>query len=497
MKKIVTLTVIILLFVSCGGKEDKNEKLYREHLSKGKSYLTQGNYQSAEKEFKSALKYKSTSEAKYGLAIASTLSINDLVVMIVRTMGQGASYFSLSEGEGERMMKLVEEVIRGFKEKYDIASETWEEVLKIPNPGFSIKELPVYFGTKPVLLFKNKLSQPEALFFASFVFLTDSILNLFYSQSLTADILGAYLFYKNNGGTRGFYLSRLLAYILTENPDFLTTAHPDAWEIAGKRMKEGIDTFTKLFSEEFNTDSISFKKGTLAIKYYNSSPPITDPTFTSKDFNIPQFPDEITLAFNKDVKIAIENGPLQIISTYLALILNFILPSLESMLGNYADLLSNLLDPQSLYTALSIFIPAETIYFNLSDFFANPSSMRYWLPVTAGINNIYENHLVMEWECSNLDSHGYPPGPAGLACDKNAELTDSPHFSGANQIPADGIEARGPYLLIPDPSLNNLLYLNGGKVSDSLPDEIKKADLLTFNAVLNYILDNILSTVEY
>ncbi|GEM_PF-5285925 len=487
MRKV--LVILLLLSIGCGGKNEIPEE-YFTHLENGKRLLLQARYVEAGREMEKALRVYNGEEALYGLAISKTLSINDLMIMLVRTVAQGSSYIPMAEGE--RMMKEVEKTAGGLATQYMESAELWNNLLeRYKKPVFE-GDVPVYFATVPLLEFREELGRKEALFFSSMVNITAFILTLFYSQSLTADILGAYLFYRNHGGTRGFQLSRLIAYILTENRDLLTLRNGDLWKKSGEFLDKGVKDFYEFLGEEFETPSMQFKDGELLFKFFNSRSPSEEPQFGTFKVTIPS---PLTSSVMGG-KIYLEDGFLQTISVYLGILIKFLAPSLKTFLGSYANYL-DFIEPSLLVQTIETVIPEKSLAFDFKSFFSSPDSMRYFFPVTRGVSNIFENDLYLEWECDDLDSHGYPGGVAGLICEKNSSLTDSEHFAGGFKIAKDGILSRAPYMLFADPSINGLLYLNGSKFSDILPEGLKKSDLLLLNAFLGYAVNKILSVIGY
>ena len=80
----------------------------------------------------------------------------------------------------------------------------------------------------------------------------------------------------------------------------------------------------------------------------------------------------------------------------------------------------------------------------------------------------------------------------------NDILTGVDNFSEKYHIAADGIRSRAPYMVIIDPTFDNLLWINPTELSEAFKkSSLEKANLTTFKALTGYVLTQILNTIVY
>lgn len=379
-----------------------------------------------------------------------------------------------------------------------------------------VDAVPVYLGITPTMIFRGHFDAGDVLLMRAVASLVTGILDVLVGQDLDTDLMSVISGVKSMFGDTIDWpvISRLAAYLLVEDPRFLTL-HPED----GQRFFEDarvrfaavgplLDA-ALLKMDELGTDAddVSFVEHLAGSTVLNVRSRIR----LDDDRNVIEEPwylilSEPTLQAFRDcshsiltpgAKVTLHGGVIPVLSTVVA---GFVRVGLLDLLGislpGGIDLAA--LEVDDLQGLLRTLLP-NVMAFDWGAFYQHPVGLRAWLPSATTDRPMLENVLRAEWECpEDTAADGYPTGSLRLLCAETAALADGPHFVDTSwATEADGIASGFPVLAFDDPTLNGMAYVDlDGMDKGTDATTYQAATGTTLNAALAKLLVGVLSLLQ-
>jgi hypothetical protein len=507
-------------------------------LEEGKSRLGQADYVGARAYFTRVLdRYDSTHpQASFGLALTGLLELGNQLLQVptfIMSPGNGGLFPSADQPGNQMVYEAVREILENYRTRFLLLSSRLALISNDSRFSFSIASAPVYSGEQKVVDLGGEYDLGD-------IFILDAVISSvlggieqLYSVNFLADYLGLvnfasrYLSEELVNGPPDFSLySGLLVYLLKDSryPEFLELA-PDGKE----RMIRAGKWYGQATGSLLNAlDWLGKRKGTCSshLVYYEDTngdgkysggepllfPELTIPQWTSLRLKINLTPEAIQgiRAISDSFSFSSRRVSLY---RHLFPIAEVVLAGASESLGISSNLSREIW--QGLTGAVG-----DHLEFELGHYFREPVSARSLLPAwntgedrdqafdDAGefkVDRFQDaNRFLLEW-----DACEYPEAATGFICSRSA-ASDRGHFSETDlfpdfprvtAIPADGVISPAPYFPFPDPSFNDLFWVNLNGIPNlngagSADPDFHPADLYELNALLSYYSVFLLPWVE-
>jgi len=510
-----------------------------EWIAEGKRQLRDGEAGFAVKAFEEAVALEpDNTDALFGMALAGMVYGSELFVMAVSLIDQFMSepgpifpaafgrlpgpVVSISSAletppddwsQNEYLASEIHRIFMRIRDHFVTAIEYLEKV-KDRDLNFEVEAVPVYLGIKPMLMYRGIFDAGDVHLMNAIANTVVGITDVLAGQDLTTDVLTLVGFVKSgldSGTTDAKAVFEYAAYLLSQDERFLTLHAEDGeylfndaqerFAAAGPAIATGMDKARGLGdgAEQISLVEDTGDKHVLRVRsrvrYQADGVPYEEDI-------VFHFTDDILQALGDASDSIEDNGdPVTLHGA--------ILPILAVMLSAASQ--CGVLDAVGLelpidlgafeipgVVALLQSLLPNVMAFDWGEFFKEPVGLRAWLPAITEGMGVFEDTVIVEWECpDDLDEHGYPSGSLGLLCGSDAELIDSSHFQGSQyEIEADGIASGFPVFAFPDPTLNSLAMVDlDGEEGSTDSSTFELADGSSLNAALAKLLDGILALV--
>ena len=454
--------IISLLFFACGKGEKTNvPKEYYDYLKEGKGFLAKGEPAKAEDSFEKGLKYYDGDEALYGLVIARGLKGLELINMITSL----AFWAPPASSENDEIENYILNIFSQFRALNKEAGDLTDKLLKRNDPAFTIDNLPFNIWSAEVLNLKGKWNKGDLYFLRSYFRAMESIFSFLLSFSLHGDYLGTISFARKYiyGTINGEVIGKIYAYILLHNPDFLKLEDIGSWKEFAEALKESLSSFnTFLKTGGGSIFTLSFQD-TGPFLRLGIDPETQNEIVLQLPDLFPNAVSDFVANFEGKVKFLEWKDDIAPVLSVITGIVISILPLAYfkwQIPQQYAALLKTLANPSFLDNLLVGLLP-DSFGFDIGSFASRPVGLRNLLPLPRYDLPETSSTLYWEWECQERGRDGYPLGKMGIMCRNDDTFIDSPHFADTKwAIEKDGFAGKLPYLIFPDPTFNNLLYVN-------------------------------------
>ena len=518
--------MMILLVSSCGTTGGDDLEKVSALLDEGKSRLSQADYLGAKVHFERILDQYDPfhSQAHFGIVIAELLELGDQASEMTHFVGGSGSsgFFPLVDQPGNRQVyEAVRGVLENLESRLLLVSNRLDLIHEDPIFRFSVQSAPIYRGEDTVVELGGEYDPGDVYCIDAVVSLLLGMAGHALSVDFLADFLGLFDFASRNlsevllgDEIDASLLSGLLVFLLKDPdyPGFLGCADPghslnSAGEWYERALRSFLASLDRVTKREGTTDShFLYYQDANGDRTYQEEEPILFPSyrFTPDDTLRLQF----VLAPEVRAGIQVLADAFRFSEVRVSLF-RHLLPVVGALVVGNSEAMG--IPPELAEVVWKDIADAlgDRLEFRLGPFFKNPVCLRDLLPAwnsTADRNEVFDdegkfdlavfrrsNRFLFEW-----DGCGYAEAATGFVCPRVA-VEDREHFGETSwfidfpevvPIPADGIISPFPYLPLPKPSLNQVVWVNMSGLPDGqggvVPDDttFHPASLFEINTLI-------------
>ena len=528
---------MITLF-SCGiiGGDDLEE--ISRLIEEGKSRLSEADYLGARVHFEQVVDEYDPfhSQAQFGLVLADLLEIGDQAAEMTQfALGGGSDFIPLVDQPGnQQVYEAVRGILENLRSRLQVISTRLTLVSDESSFRFTVESAPIFQGEDTVLELGGEYDSGDLFFLDALVSLLLGGLEQALSVNFLADYLGLfdfasrYLSRELISGEMDFSLMSGFAVYLMKDPDypeFLDCVEPgeaslaQAGEWFGRAGQSLLTAISRVEEREGTADSHPFfYRDTDGDGSHDDGEPVVFPQYQPAPGEVVSLELTFTPESREGIRVLVDSFVYPDLRVSVS---DHLLPMLGVMFFGGSEMLGI---PEEVGETLwnqAAGVIGDHLELRLGYFFQNPVCPRDLLPAwssTRGRDEVFANgdefsldlfreanRFLIEW-----DACEYIQAVTSFICpetgtDDRGHFQDSGafvDFPGIQSIPADGIISSTPYLPLPDPSLNQLLWVDmsglpdgqGGIVSE---DAFHPADLFEVNTLLAHYTSLITPWLEY
>lgn len=508
-------------------------------IEEGKRQLRDGESGFAIKAFEEALALEPDhTDALFGKALAELVYGSELYVMALSLPSQFmsepdsiglAARGSLAEqyatvasalepppddwSQNEYLANELHRIFMRIREYFVAAIEKLERI-EGRELQFAVEAVPVYLGIKPMITYRGVFDGGDAYIMSAVANTVVGVTDVLAGQDLTTDVLTLVGLVKeglDSGKVDAKKVLQYAAYLLNQDERFLTLHAEDGeflfedardrFAAAGPDLSAGIDLAREEGPEEDQVSWVEDTAGQHVLKvrsrvFYDLEGESYEEVmvFHFTGAIIEAFEDASESILNADKPVTLHGAVLPILAVMLSLASQ---TGVMDAVGLELPIDIGAFEIPGVVTLLQSLLP-NVMAFDWGGFFANPVGLRAWLPVITSDQPVFQNNVLVEWECpDDLKEDGFPSGSLDILCSGDAELVDSAHFVGTEQeLEADGIPSGFPVFAFDDPTLNGLVRVDlDGVMGSTDTGTYESADGTSLNAALAKVLEGVLALI--
>lgn len=521
------LGMVMLMASSCGTTGGGDLEKVSALLDEGKSRLSQADYLGAKVHFERILDQYDPfhSQAHFGIVMAELLELGDQASeMTYFVAGSGSSGFiPLVDQPGNRQVyEAVRGVLENLESRLLLVSNRLDLIQEDPIFRFSIQSAPIFRGEDTVVELGGEYDPGDVYCIDAVVSLLLGMVGHVLSVDFLADYLGLFDFASRNlsevllgGEVDASLLSGLLVFLLKDPdyPEFLGCAGSGRYSLvsAGEWYERALRSFLEsldwIIEREGTTDShFLYYQDANGDRAYQEEEPIVFPPYRFTPNDTLSLRLVLTPTVREGIRALADSFRFSEIRVSLS---RHLLPVIGALVVGSGEALGILPELAEVIWKDITDTLGDRLEFQLGPLFDDSVCLRNLLPAwnsTADRDEVHNekgefnlaifrrtNRFLFEW-----DGCGYVEAATGFVCPR-VDVEDREHFGEASlfidfpevvPIPADGITSPFPYFPLPNPSLNQVLWVNmsglpdgqGGFVPDDTP--FHPANLFEINTLI-------------
>ena len=390
------------------------------------------------------------------------------------------------------------------------------EAMGDAEPGLQFQSVPVYLGIKPSFLLAGRFDSGDVLWMRVIASFASGVIGALAAQDLNTDILSMVGWVKDHrsGDVDFAMISQILAYLLNDDPRFLTLHAEDGEALlasartrladCGRLMPDALARIEAMGDDGTDATYVDDTASGKVLSVRSRVSVGAGGAVVETPFSL--LLSEATLAglsrashsiLTPGAKVTLHGGVVPVLGTIaVVLVRSGLLDTFGIALPDFLDL--TVLEVDDVVAVLQGLLP-NVMAFDWGEAFSRPAGARVWLPAVTTDGMLMDNRMIVAWECpDDTAATGYPTGTFGMLCAKDASLVDGPHFADTPfAIAADGTASGVPVLAFHDYTLNALVFvdLEGQAGSDDASTYVA-ADGVLLNAAIAALLGPILQLLN-